>query len=276
MGKFSVVNKWLRYVNRHDLVLSVSEQHFLPILEEYFNIFAIVTKAIEGNLYSTINLAVIFAEELKDQLSTKLETLSLVDIDDVYKEDLRILYEASLENLDKRMNITDEMVCSTMLDPTFQHSNYIKDFLLKRNVSKSGFIKLMFQKYVGDYNDKIETDTTIETTKKSFVQNLAKKYSRNVQNNGIDKEIKKFDNINEFCYDDLINWWSSIGKQQFPILARLARIMLQITATSANVERLNSAAGTTMTKQRCNLHHSKFEKIMVIFYNYPHLDVKLT
>lgn len=271
IGKFSVINKWLRYLNRTDIALTEAEEQFLPYLSEFFGIFALITKSIEGSQYSTINLSVIFLEELRTQLTEKIENLTEIEIEENFRSDLLFMYESSLSNLEKRLFITDEMVCATLLDPIFQHCHYVQQYLINRNTSRNVFLRKMYEKYVGEYHE--DNTRSVNLVKKpSFIQNLARKYSKATTASGIDIEIDNFLKTDDESQIDVTSWWGLIGRHQFPILARLARIIFSLSATSANVERLNSAAGATLTKFRCNLHHSKFEKLMIVYYNYPHFE----
>lgn len=271
MGKINVINTWLRYVNRTEIAITEDEEQFLPYLIEFFKLFAVVTKSIEGSLYSTINLAVIFSEELNTQLSEKVATLTEIDVNQSFKDDLIFMYETALDNLDRRLQITDEMICATLLDPTFQHSQYVKHLLDDRFMSRKEFLKQMYEKYVGPCEKRLET--LIESdSKPSFIQELARKYSKPKNQTTFDIELDSFFKTEDNNHNDLTIWWCKIGKFQFPVLSKLARIILGLSATSANVERLNSIAGATSTKFRQNLHHLKFEKIMMTLYNYRHLN----
>lgn len=129
----------------------------------------------------------------------------------------------------------------------------------------------MYEKYVGIQPQIAETVRQVNE-KQSFLQNLAKKYANTYARSSLSDEIERFELVNGYVDDDLLSWWASVGLDKFPILSKLARIILQLSATSAVVERLNSIAGSTLSKQRMNMSHQKAEKIMFVHYNYSHVQ----
>lgn len=269
VGKVTVINRWLGYLGRTDIEITSLEEQVLPHILEYFDTFSIVTKILEGSKYSTINLAIILLEEIKSQMLQKKRKVFELDISDDFKNDLFSMYEITLNSLKTRFSITDEMIIGTMLDPIFQDCDFIQKYLDQRNQSRSSFLRMMFNKYVGNESNSVQDTAPIQ--KRSFLQNLAKKYSRNFSLSSLEDEIERFSTIHNYKDDDLLSWWSFVGRHQFPHLAKLARIILQLSATSATVERLNSIAGATLSKYRLHMNHIKAEKIMFVFYNYPHV-----
>ena len=71
----------------------------------------------------------------------------------------------------------------------------------------------------------------------------------------------------------LADWWSR-QKDTYPILYFLAHVILQLPASSADVERLFSKAGFTRSKYRQSLEVNRFNKMMVIQGNW-HDDLYL-
>lgn len=57
------------------------------------------------------------------------------------------------------------------------------------------------------------------------------------------------------------------NEDKFPILAKLAKIYLNVPATSAPVERLFSIAGKIFRPDRCRLNDSTFQMLMMIKCN---------
>lgn len=63
-------------------------------------------------------------------------------------------------------------------------------------------------------------------------EHLDMKHSSKSHSGGtLEKEIKVFETINH-DFDDLLQWYGKVGVYQFPLLSQLARIILQLSATS--------------------------------------------
>ena len=63
---------------------------------------------------------------------------------------------------------------------------------------------------------------------------------------------------------DPANFWK---EHQYQVLAKLAKEVLAVPASSAPVERLFSIAGKVFTPERCRLTDSRFEQLMFIRCN---------
>lgn len=58
-----------------------------------------------------------------------------------------------------------------------------------------------------------------------YIQNLARKYSKNVNALSIDAELETFLKIEESCYENLTTCWGFVGKHKNPILSRSLKIL---------------------------------------------------
>ncbi len=63
-----------------------------------------------------------------------------------------------------------------------------------------------------------------------------------------------------------LKWWKA-NKFRFPLLAKLARSLLAIPATSVNSERLNSTSGNIVTTKRCSLLSEHVEEMTFLNKN---------
>lgn len=267
MGKIKTINQWLGFLNKHQLLISHTEEQMLPFVLEFYKTFMLVTKVLEGNS-STINLSVIMFEDLKTNLREKKNDIEMTSF--VFTKDFITLYDLALEHLQLRYQINDEMLTASLLDPVFQKLNYVKELLQERNRTKLEFLELMYNKYVGVVP---EPETSASLTKtRSIRDKLALKHGLIGNSNDFKAEVETFDKIVVTEMDSLLNWWGKVGKNQFPLLSNLARIILQLSATSAEIERVNSKAGRVITDRRTSLSNSSCNKIMTVFYNFPILS----
>lgn len=82
--------------------------------------------------------------------------------------------------------------------------------------------------------------------------------------NAIDREYEQFSREAHLLYsDDPLAWWRKKA-DTYPNLARVARRILAIPATSASSERLFSAAGITIANDRANLLPEAAEEIILL------------
>ena len=70
---------------------------------------------------------------------------------------------------------------------------------------------------------------------------------------------------------DVLAYWKS-NEKEVPDLAKLARAVLGIPASSASSERMFSAAGNTITTQRTNLSSTKAEQLVLIKQNFDKVE----
>lgn len=273
-GQVKIVNRWLGYLNRPDLIITPVEEMAIPFIVQYFEAFTIVTKILEADT-PTINLAVILLGELKTKLDEQKHQLSMIFADEAlwpFLCEIKQMYETTLDHIDSRYVLTDEMLVGALLDPMFQHCDYVTTLLTKRHKTKKQLLSEMYRKYVGP----LPEHRSAPLAKKSSVRNqLAQRLGLVSSTNTFDGEVDTFGTVVADNVDNLLDWWATIGVAQFPLLAKLARVILQLSATAATVERLNSKAGKIITPGRASLTSAKCNKIMLVHYNYPMIS-KLT
>lgn len=105
---------------------------------------------------------------------------------------------------------------------------------------------------------------------------MLKHHSRNLSaGNTLKQEVDKYKtlDINPVNYEPL-DWWKANDKA-FPNLAKLAKIILAIPATSAPSERNFSYAGILITNKRSQLSPTKVEKILFVHDNFNNLKDEL-
>ena len=65
---------------------------------------------------------------------------------------------------------------------------------------------------------------------------------------------------------DLLEWWIH-HESQFPLLAKLVKVVFPVPAASSKSERVFSVAGNVVTPKRANLNPEKVEDLVVVKCN---------
>ncbi len=71
---------------------------------------------------------------------------------------------------------------------------------------------------------------------------------------------------------DTLTWWNE-NQKKFPILSKLAKKYLNISATSVPAERLFSDAGNHITPHRNNLKPDRVERLLFLKRNVKYMDL---
>ena len=70
----------------------------------------------------------------------------------------------------------------------------------------------------------------------------------------------------ELCSLDQLKWWKH-HESQFPLLAKLVKVVFPVPAASSKSERVFSVAGNVVTPKRANLNPEKVEDLVVVKCN---------
>lgn len=103
----------LEKMEAYELILTKDEIETLNGLAHVLKPFGELTKIVQGVEYPTINLVALLLTHIEDQL----ESIRLFSTNVFVKETIDIL----LQNLNKRLELTDEIIAATCLDPSLQH-----------------------------------------------------------------------------------------------------------------------------------------------------------
>ena len=72
---------------------------------------------------------------------------------------------------------------------------------------------------------------------------------------------------------NIFDWWK-INEARYPNIAKLAKSMLCVPATSTAAERVFSAAGITVSKRRSCLKPENIDRILFLNKNLPFLSTE--
>lgn len=187
MGMNSCVNIWLTYLQKPELHISSDEEVFLPNLVQFFETCGKVTKILESDS-STLNLALVMYVDIQKELEN--QNLSVIDSDSVLHADLKQMYNLTLMNLEKRYPISNEMICASLLDPTFQSLPIISTLLAKRKLTKQQLLMNMYTKYVGELPN-VSQGSSLKKSN-SIREKLATKHGLVSHSVGFLREVSSF------------------------------------------------------------------------------------
>lgn len=107
----------------------------------------------------------------------------------------------------------------------------------------------------------------------SLVSSLLHKHLKYDQNTStLGEEISRFQNL-AHSDDDILVFWEK-NANNFPKLARIAKVVLSIPLTSAKAESAFSIAGSVIRKKRASITPFRAEKTLFIHDNYDLINLK--
>lgn len=149
---------------------------------------------------------------------------------------------------------------ATLLDPRLKKLNFIRSDDIKREAIEELHCLYGDEKFgseldgfdsTPDIHQRIQRTATATSSSSNFILNAL--FDDNDDNNDSTVEISEVDDylgLKPLKYDcDPLNWWKEHTKR-FPLLSKIARRYLSISATSVPSERLFSDAGLHLTARR--------------------------
>lgn len=123
----SIIKKALENMEQYDLIMNRDELQLLDGIIDLLDIFNVFTTFVQGNEYPTMNTFVLFYAEIVDRLQKVVQ----YDDHDVITRAAQIL----LQNIDKRLPLTDECIGAAIIDPNMQRLPAIEDWLTSKGMS---------------------------------------------------------------------------------------------------------------------------------------------
>lgn len=178
-----------------------------------------------------------------------------------------------LQNISKRIPLTEDMIAAAILDPSIQHLHVIDDWLRAERKSRSELLRNI----ITTYNINILCSQSEEIQSNGIRQQpqqnvdirlfLLQKYSTVTSNSSsLEAELNRFNGVKEEV-SDVLGFWRA-QESNYPQLAQVARVILCKPATSAKSESAFSIAGALITKKRANIDPLRAQKVLFIHDNY--------
>lgn len=176
-----------------------------------------------------------------------------------------------IEGLEQRFPITNATIAAALLDPCVQHIEVVREWLLDNNKTRYEVLTEAMEDFNIDSN--IEPQQQQKQNQNCISSNnirllLSKKHSvfSNTSFTGLELEIANFVILKDEV-PDVLSFWRS-QEINFPVMAKLAKVILSKPATSAKSESAFSVAGVLLSKKRAHIEPLRAEKILFIHDNY--------
>jgi len=152
-----------------------------------------------------------------------------------------------------------EGMISALLDPRTKNLNFISSFEKEEVISSLRNEYQLF--YESDDYINIQQSTDLEIGNSLLAEMFA-------ESQVVDNKVNEYLSMPQISLkNDPFKWWAG-NQDRFPILSRLAKKYLSISATSTSSERLFSQAGNIMTAKRTQLNPKLFEKLLFLKKNH--------
>ena len=262
-----------------EITLTKDEWKLLDELYEVLVIFDEATTYLGASKYVTYSVMSPIIKEIKKRVkpqnirqrdNVNIDIEEIIDVFEEEEEGEQAEYEANSQNMSRgKLNLNQplvttkmlekvklnlynamelyfdkeegEVLISALLDPRIKSLTFVDDNRVRDEAKE-----LLKNKY-NELKDN-PSSTTCRTLPTQF--NQPSLFSIFEQHSSHDDELTVYLSLPEINFhSDPFTWWRD-HRDRFPILSRLARIYLPISATSTPSERLFSTAGNLLTAKR--------------------------
>lgn len=256
--------------------ISEMECELIQNLIQFLKIFRSAVEIFSFDRKPTISCTLVFRAEIENALKPNSKDHAVI----------AKLKKNMAEKIDLRFPITDEILIAAILDPRLSNLPIVARELDRVGMSKFEFVKSQLLKLPPISEESPEPSVLpqpeIQSKSKkppSLLSTLIEKhaYSQSTTVNfgeddrALEEEIHKYfitqigkEDIENF---DILQFWKNNSKS-LPKLARLAKKILCIPATSVSSERAFSYAGILISAKRSSLGPSVIDKTLFLHDNY--------
>lgn len=167
-------------------------------------------------------------------------------------------------NLIQKIEISNEMLVSVLLDPYMKDSPYFKNYLLKNRKDAFDLIVDLLDKYHLRDCQQPEQDATSFPPKESWRREFREAQPADLQSENFLQNIQTYLKTNFPASTNVTGYW----KMNSGPLSKLAEIILSMPFSSVSPERTFSCAGSIITSKRNCLSPNNVKMLMFINRNY--------
>lgn len=253
-----------------DFSLNEEQWSLLTNIHGYLKHFKDISTVLGGQKYVTLPLVVVAFNMLLDKIENIIKFLDEKDNRTGVDEILIFALQAARDKMLKHYHKTNWVYCiALILDPrhkieTFEATSWGREL---KAASLTHFNRV-FQEYcdssdtetnpppvIDAANESLSEDDTIDIT--SIYEDTPKQKDSNT-------ELNDYLALRRAGKDqDILQWWKDHEKS-FPTLARMARDLLSIMATSVPSERLFSLARLIVTELRCSMSDESISALLCL------------
>ncbi|XP_015118459.1 uncharacterized protein LOC107042094 [Diachasma alloeum] len=269
------------------LKMSEDEWILLTRIHDFLKDFDHLSKTLGAEKYVTLPLVVVAFNMLLDRIKSTTSSLDLKEERTKVDEILIEAFQAARDKIIKHYNKTNWVYCAALiLDPrhkvsTFEQTQWGREM---KEESLAFFERMYKENYTKPEKQTVEEENTEKETKK----NSSKENDDHLKPGGIDlnsiftdscktkhwrDELEEYLNLSRADkHQDLLEWWRA-RESTFPTLAKMARDLFSIPATSVPAERLFSLAGLIITNLR-NSMSDKSARALLCLHSWASCEFK--
>lgn len=251
------------------LVITEREWDLLSMLEKYLKCFKSFSNILCGDKYPTLPSVIVGINILLDSIEKLCFDLDRKSNRSAVDETVIHAFQASRDKILKHYDKTNWVYCAALiLDPrhkleVFDKTSWGQDLKKK---SCEEFEKIFKTEYVKEteQNEK-NSDSNSDDSGDEYTKNVNALYSSsNSKKRNWQRELDNYLQLGRVNRDvDIIDWWKK-NETCFPQLAKMARDLLAICASSASSERLFSKASLIVRKHRNRLSNQHAEMLLCL------------
>lgn len=271
---------WISFKELTKFQLSEDEWLLLEQIHKFLRNVKIVSDIIAGEKYPTLPLVIVAFNVLVSKIENIIFSLDAPEERNKIDEILLMSYQAGRDKMLKHYRLTNWIYCSVLiLDPRhkveiFNNSEWGREMKSK---SIEIFHNIYEKEYCTEFHpplDSVDEHQNSSLGSNTGIIDIMSVYEQMES----DKDCNPWKSeLNAYLGSkrcnknvNILEWWK-LNEKEYPTLARMARDLLSITATSVPAERLFSRAKLVITPTR-NALNDKSIRVLMCLSSWKFLD----